>query len=218
MSEETKEPKFETVKIEASRIVDAFAGKDNEIYYRILVSENTSFIRAAKQVKPVKDEPGMRCFSLPEDFTVHLTETAKNHTTGKYVDVECDVTVTDLKDLIAEKEVQGFVNFVVPKKYVSEKHISNEGNAYNFVFFPGIGSTIRSSESLKPVEGKDDVVRFSLPAEHTLTFSKKNEDEKSLKTELTPIDVKVQIAKMAIKKAKEAALAEAEPKKGAKSR
>ena len=202
----SEEKTFEVIKVPAARVYDAFAGKDGEIYYNILVSPNTTLIRAAKQVTPVKDEPGMMKFSLPSDFEVHLKQSHKNETTGAWEEIDCPVSVEDLKELIAEKEdLVGFTNFVVPAQNVSEVHQSNDGNSFQFVFMPGLGSTIRSAESIKPVNGRDEFKRFSVPASSKMKFRKKDKEnpEKIEDYELSPVEVKVRIARMELKRMRE---------------
>lgn len=204
MSEETK---FVTVEFDKSRLQDVFAGKDGVLYCNIQVTERAKFTRKLEQIRDVEGAAGRKCFSLPENFEAKIKQSIKDETSGLYTDVEEICTPEQLQEYLNNEEVQGFVQFFVPKDNVSEERSTPDGNSYVFVKLDGVGSFIRSTETLHDVNA--EYFRFAIPGDSKIKVTKSvrvdgvpddapaSEKWKSEKVEMSPFDMKVKAVKRA---------------------
>ena len=223
----SEEKQFVAVKFDESRLQDVFAGKDGQMYCSILVSPNAEFVRKMEQIKNVKDAPGMKQFYLASDFEPKVTQRIKSET-GEYTTAETTVSLESLQNSLSEPDVTAFVSFVVNKSALSDVKTNADGESYRFVKIDGVGSIIRSEETLKPVKNNEDKVRFAMPSAYKLSVNKSvrvegvpddapnNEKFKNERVEMTAFGIKEKMARKALR---ERQLAEMpEQSRGAKSR
>lgn len=223
----SEEKQFVSVKFDESRLQDVFAGKDGQMYCSILVSPNTEFVRKLDQIKNVKDEPGMKQFSLTSDFKPRVTQAVKSES-GEYSAAETNISIEELQNHLSEPDVTAFVSFVVDKSALSDVKTNADGQSYRFVRLNGVGSIIRSEENLKPVKSNEDKVRFVIASATKLSVNKSvrvdgvpddapnNEKFKNERVEMTPFEMKEKMVRKALR---EKQLAETpDQNRGAKTR
>lgn len=206
----SEEKKFVVVKFDEARLQDVFAGKDGQMYCSILVAPDMEFVRKMEQIRNVKDEPGMKQFSLTSDFEPQVRQRVKDEN-EKYTTQNTAISLESLQDKLAEPEVTAFVSFMVNKSSLSDVKLNANGEAYRFVRLDGVGSIVRSEENLHPVKNNDDKVRFSIPSANKLSVNKSvripgvpddapnNEKFKNERVEMTPFEIKTKMVRKAMR-------------------
>lgn len=166
-AEYEKSEDFQTIVFSKGRLHDLFTGKDGVQYVSIVVDKNIEIIRKYEQIREIEGDSNNLVFSLPKDFVVKAREHYKTES-GDWEDRDKDITIPELKDMLANEEVKAFVTVVVDKENVGEPRTSENGTEYVFVKIPGVGSIVRSPEALQPVASDPDKLKFYLASDQKL--------------------------------------------------
>lgn len=154
------ENEFKVITCSKKRLIDVFKTLEGKECVSIAVTNDTRIIRKTEQVKEIEGTDFVK-FVLPRDFEIQALKKVK--TENGFVDEKIPLTTDSLQQMLTE-ELQGFVRFVVPQKYISEPHKGKENKTFCFVNIPGVGSFVRNADSIKKTKSDDEKVIFYIPA------------------------------------------------------